>query len=127
MTNPLLRISINQFVSPLAMNLFETKLAQHGLTLARSPLQTLQVNVGRKCNQACRHCHVEAAPWRTEMMDESTARKIADWIHLHRPAVVDLTGGAPELSNYFAFLVDAARNAGAAVIDRCNLTIIEES
>jgi radical SAM/Cys-rich protein len=126
MTNPLFRISIYQFVSPLAMNLFETKLAQHGLTLARSPLQTLQINVGRKCNQACRHCHVDAGPWRTEMMNGATAHRIGEWIGEYRPAVVDLTGGAPELSEFFKHFVEEARRAGCHVIDRNNLTIIEE-
>ncbi|HKX63278.1 MAG TPA: radical SAM protein, partial [Verrucomicrobiae bacterium] len=53
----------------MSTNVFDEKLRGHGLTLARGPLQTLQINVGRKCNQTCRHCHVDAAPWRTEMMD----------------------------------------------------------
>jgi len=108
------------------MNLFETKLAQHGLTLARSPLQTLQINVGRKCNQACRHCHVDAGPWRTEMMNGATAHRIGEWIGKYRPAVVDLTGGAPELSEFFKYFVEEAGAAGCHVIDRNNLTIIEE-
>ncbi|MEW6306449.1 MAG: arsenosugar biosynthesis radical SAM (seleno)protein ArsS [Verrucomicrobiota bacterium] len=105
---------------------FEAKLAQHGLILRRTRLQTLQLNVGRKCNQACRHCHVDAAPWRTEMVDEPTARRIAGWIRRHRPPVVDITGGAPELSKHFRFLVETARAAGAHVIDRNNLTILVE-
>ena len=80
------------------MNRFEQKLTEHHRTLRRARLQTLQLNIGRKCNQACRHCHVDAAPWRTEMMDEPTARRIGEWIRQHRPSIVDLTGGAPELS-----------------------------
>ena len=64
------------------------QLAQHGLELKRGRLETLQVNVGRKCNQACRHCHVDAAPWRTEMIDEATAHRIGAWITEHKPAVV---------------------------------------
>ena len=108
------------------MNLFDEKLASHGLSLRRAKLQTLQVNVGRKCNQACRHCHVDAAPWRTEMIDEPTARRVGEWILRHRPGVVDLTGGAPELSGSFKHLVETARTAGARVIDRNNLTIIME-
>ena len=107
------------------MNRFEEKLATSGRPLTRAPLRTLQVNVGRKCNQTCRHCHVDAAPWRTEMMDADTARRVGDWIRRHRPAVVDLTGGAPELNEHFRFLVETARDTGAHVIDRCNLTIIE--
>jgi radical SAM/Cys-rich protein len=108
------------------MNRFDSKLAENRLSLRRAALHTLQVNVGRKCNQACRHCHVEAAPWRTEMMGRTTAERIAKWIEAHRPAVVDLTGGAPELSEFFGFLVETSQGAGAHVIDRCNLTIIEE-
>jgi radical SAM/Cys-rich protein len=87
---------------------------------------TLQLNIGRQCNQACRHCHVDAAPWRTETIDEPTAHRIGGWIRQHRPPVVDLTGGAPELSRFFRYFVETARDAGAHVIDRNNLTIIEE-
>src|SRR5436189_2647424 len=108
------------------MNRFDQKLAEHELMLRRSSLQTLQINVGRKCNQACRHCHVDAAPWRTEMIDVTTAHRIGAWIEHHRPEVVDLTGGAPELSHYFTYLVEKARGAGARVIDRNNLTILFE-
>src|SRR6266404_7606205 len=108
------------------MNRFEEKMAAHGLVLGRGRLQTLQVNVGRKCNQACRHCHVDAGPWRTEMVSEEVAHRIGNWIQHHRPEVVDITGGAPELSDFFRYFVETARAAGAHVIDRCNLTIIEE-
>jgi radical SAM/Cys-rich protein len=108
------------------MNCFEEKLAAGGFSLGRARLQTLQVNVGRKCNQACRHCHVDAGPWRTEMVSEETAHRIGGWIQQHRPEVVDITGGAPELSDFFRYFVKTARAAGAHVIDRCNLTIIEE-
>jgi radical SAM/Cys-rich protein len=107
------------------MNRFDEKLTESGLVLERGGLQTLQINVGRKCNQACRHCHVDAAPWRTEMMDEATARRVGEWIETHRPAVVDITGGAPELSDHFRYFVETARSVGSRVIDRNNLTIIE--
>ncbi|MBI1841216.1 MAG: arsenosugar biosynthesis radical SAM protein ArsS [Verrucomicrobia bacterium] len=107
------------------MNRFESKLAEQRLVLRRGRLQTLQVNVGRKCNQTCAHCHVDAAPWRTEMMAESVARRVGGWIRAHRPAVVDITGGAPELSEHFRYLVETARDCGCHVIDRNNLTIIE--
>ncbi|HMJ90910.1 MAG TPA: arsenosugar biosynthesis radical SAM (seleno)protein ArsS [Candidatus Acidoferrum sp.] len=108
------------------MNRFAEKLAAHGTVLRRGALQTLQINVGRKCNQACRHCHVDAAPWRTEMIDASTAHRVGAWIQQHRPEIVDITGGAPELSEYFCYIVETARSAGARVLDRNNLTIIEE-
>ena len=108
------------------MNRFEQKLAEHGLGLTRAKLRTLQLNVGRKCNQACRHCHVDAAPWRTEMIERDTAERLADWIKTYRPQIVDITGGAPELSEFFRFFVEVSRSANAHVIDRNNLTILEE-
>jgi radical SAM/Cys-rich protein len=108
------------------MNRFDQKLSEYKRTLRRSRLQTLQINVGRKCNQACRHCHVDAAPWRTEMIDQATAHRIGEWIQQHRPEIVDITGGAPELSEFFRYFVQIARTNGARVIDRNNLTIIEE-
>lgn len=107
------------------MNLFDQKLAANRLSLKRGSLRTLQINVGRKCNQTCRHCHVDAAPWRTEMMPEAVARRVGDWIREHRPATVDITGGAPELSEHFRYFVETAREVGCHVIDRNNLTIIE--
>jgi radical SAM/Cys-rich protein len=108
------------------MNPFQERLAEHRLNLRRDRLQTLQINVGRKCNQACRHCHVDAAPWRTEMIDRETAERIGDWIRRHRPPIVDLTGGAPEISEFFPYFVEVARGVESHVIDRNNLTIIEE-
>lgn len=108
------------------MNAFEKQLTKHDLALRRGNLQTLQLNVGRKCNQACRHCHVDAAPWRTETLDQQTFERIVEWMERHRPPVVDITGGAPELSPYFRDLVRAARKVGGRVIDRNNLTILLE-
>jgi radical SAM/Cys-rich protein len=109
------------------MNRFEQRLLAEGLTLRRAGLQTLQINVGRKCNQACRHCHVDAGPWRSEMVGKPVADRIVEWIERYRPPVVDITGGAPELSEFFRFFVERARRAGARVLDRCNLTIMEEA
>lgn len=109
------------------MNAFDAKLSAHGLALRRAGLQTLQLNVGRKCNQACRHCHVDAGPWRTEMVGQNVARRIGEWIRQYGPEIVDITGGAPELSEFFRFFVETARGVGSHVIDRCNLTIIEEA
>ncbi|MBI5801557.1 MAG: hypothetical protein HZA92_12665 [Verrucomicrobia bacterium] len=80
------------------MSRFANELARHGLTLRRGRLHTLHINVGRKCNQTFRHCHVDAAPWRTEMMCAEVAERVGDWIRAHRPAVVDITGGAPKLN-----------------------------
>ena len=108
------------------MNRFDQLVAPHEPSLRRGEFEILQLNVGRKCNQACRHCHVDAAPWRTEMMQKETAHQIADWIREHRPKVVDITGGAPEISEFFKYFVAVSREVGAHVIDRNNLTIIEE-
>ncbi|MDP3073194.1 MAG: arsenosugar biosynthesis radical SAM protein ArsS [Opitutaceae bacterium] len=107
------------------MHAFDRQLSAHGLSLMRGRVQTLQINVGRKCNQACRHCHVDAAPWRTEMMDAAVAARVCDWIRTHRPEIVDITGGAPELSEHFRTFVEVGRECGCHVIDRNNLTIIE--
>ncbi|MDX1953832.1 MAG: arsenosugar biosynthesis radical SAM protein ArsS [Verrucomicrobiota bacterium] len=108
------------------MNSFEQRLAKEGLVLQRGEFEILQLNLGRKCNQACRHCHVDAAPWRTEMMGMEVAAKIIEWIKRWNPSLVDITGGAPELNEAFKPLLEAARKNGARVIDRCNLTILEE-
>jgi radical SAM/Cys-rich protein len=108
------------------MHRFDEKLSEHGLSLRRAHLQTLQINVGRKCNQACRHCHVDAGPWRTEMVSKEVSERIGDWIRKCQPEIVDITGGAPELSEFFRYFVETARETGSHVIDRCNLTIIEE-
>ena len=107
------------------MNSFQAKLAEHGLHLKRGTFDTLQINVGRKCNQTCTHCHVDAGPFRKEMMSEEVAGKVGEWILEHRPATVDITGGAPEISEYFRYFVETARSVDAHVIDRNNLTIIE--
>ena len=108
------------------MNRFDKQLAIHKLSLRRTELHTLQLNIGRKCNQACRHCHVDAAPWRTEMLNYTIATRIGEWITQHHPAIVDITGGAPEMNIHFKYLVEISRDAGCHIIDRNNLTIIEE-
>jgi radical SAM/Cys-rich protein len=94
--------------------------------IARRRLETLQVNVGYKCNQACLHCHVNAGPTRTEAMDEDTVRMVLDYLRASGATTLDMTGGAPELNPHFRFLVREARKLGARVIDRCNLTILFE-
>ena len=108
------------------MNRFLQKLNEHRIQLRRSRLETLQLNLGRKCNQACRHCHVDAAPWRTEMMSAETAARIASWIRRYRPPIIDITGGAPELNPNFRLFVQIAFELNLKCIDRNNLTILEE-
>jgi radical SAM/Cys-rich protein len=107
---------------------FERTLASHGLApLRRQRVTTLQVNVGRRCNQACHHCHVDAGPARRESMDRRTAERVCEVLE-QSPGVdtLDLTGGAPELNPHFRSLVRAARARGRRVIDRCNLTVLFE-
>ncbi len=94
--------------------------------LQRGTLTTLQVNLGYRCNQACHHCHVDAGPLRTEEMSWQTASLALSFALAAGVSTLDITGGAPELNGCFRPLVRAARAAGLAVIDRCNLTILEE-
>jgi radical SAM/Cys-rich protein len=94
--------------------------------LRRKALDTLQVNLGYKCNQSCVHCHVNAGPNRTEMMDEATTQLVLQVLAAKRMSTLDLTGGAPELNLHFRDLVRGARALGVRVIDRCNLTILSE-
>ncbi|MDX1512903.1 MAG: arsenosugar biosynthesis radical SAM protein ArsS [Gammaproteobacteria bacterium] len=94
--------------------------------IRRQQLDTLQVNVGYRCNQSCVHCHVNAGPTRTEEMDRSTATTVLRFMEAAGVGTLDVTGGAPELNVNFRYLVDGARRLGAHVIDRCNLTILEE-
>ena len=94
--------------------------------LTRGTLHTLQVNLGYRCNQSCLHCHVNAGPTRTEMMDAGTAALVLQVLAARGVPTLDLTGGAPELSPHFRDLVRSARALGVHVIDRCNLTILSE-
>jgi len=94
--------------------------------LRRRSIDTLQVNLGYRCNQSCLHCHVNAGPNRTEQMDGATVDLVLEVMRARRIATLDLTGGAPELNEHFRRLVAAARALDATVIDRCNLTILEE-
>ncbi|MFN7641566.1 MAG: arsenosugar biosynthesis radical SAM (seleno)protein ArsS [Burkholderiales bacterium] len=94
--------------------------------LRRRGLSTLQVNLGYVCNQTCQHCHVNAGPNRTESMDAATVDAVIDALRATQALTLDLTGGAPELNPHFRRLVQAAREAGVHVIDRCNLTVLFE-
>jgi radical SAM/Cys-rich protein len=107
---------------------FDGVLAEHGLgSLRRASTVTLQVNVGKRCNQACHHCHVDAGPKRTEIMNDATAARVLELLARNpQLAVLDVTGGAPELAGCFRELVAAARRLGRRVIDRHNLTVLFE-
>jgi len=107
---------------------FDRTRARHGLgALARARPLTLQVNVGKHCNQACHHCHVDAGPARTERMERATAESVLEL--LGRSSAIralDLTGGAPELNGNFCMLVEGGRRAMRQVMVRCNLTVMFE-
>ena len=94
--------------------------------IRRATLDTLQVNLGYKCNQSCLHCHVNAGPRRTEIMDRKTIDQLLAFIDSSTVRTLDLTGGAPELNQYFRYFVTAARERAMDVIDRCNLTVLFE-
>jgi len=94
--------------------------------LRRQQLTTLQVNLGYLCNQSCLHCHVNAGPTRREVMSAETIEQVLGYLASSSASTLDLTGGAPELNPHFRRLVRAARALDIEVIDRCNLTIMQE-
>ena len=94
--------------------------------LTRKQIETVQINLGYRCNQACLHCHVNAGPNRTEQMSRDTIEEVIQFIDIVKPNIVDLTGGAPELNIHFRELVSEIRERNVSVIDRCNLTILSE-
>jgi radical SAM/Cys-rich protein len=107
---------------------FEQMLRENGCeVLARDEVKTLQINVGKFCNQACHHCHVEAGPKRTEIMPPEVAQQVLR-VLAASPSIttVDITGGAPELNPSFQWIVGEARRLSSHIIDRCNLTVLLE-
>ena len=110
---------------------FAARLAVDRQDLRRAAVSALQLNLGKMCNLACHHCHVEAGPGRTEVMGWDVAERILAWVDRHRAQldlkVVDLTGGAPEMNPHFRRIVAETRRRGIHVLDRCNLTILLEA
>lgn len=113
-----------EFMQPMP---FAARLRREGVSLTRSGIGAVQLNVGKLCNQACLHCHVDAGPTRTEIMDRRTAELALEFVRAAGARTVDITGGAPELNPSFRFLVEQARRNGRQVLDRCNLTVLLES
>lgn len=112
----------------LARPSFDAMLERHGAgPLTRAQPVSLQVNVGKLCNQACHHCHVDAGPARTERMERATAERVLELL-AQSPGIrtLDLTGGAPELNANFRMLVEGGRRAERKVMVRCNLTVLFE-
>jgi radical SAM/Cys-rich protein len=99
----------------------------NGNGLTRRAIDVLQVNLGKYCNQACIHCHVEAGPTRKEMMSRQTVDAVLRFLSATTIPTLDITGGAPELHPHFDYLVESAARLGRHVIDRCNLTAIFET
>ncbi len=95
-------------------------------TLRRAPLRELQINLGRLCNQACNHCHVDAGPKRTEVMTWQTMEKILAWSKTAGITEADITGGAPELNPHFRRFVENLQTLGMHITARCNLTVLLE-
>ena len=116
---------LNRLAAAKACPPFEEKLASAGLhPLHAAGITVFQINVGKFCNQSCRHCHVDAGPERTEQMTRGTAELCIRALSRTDIPTVDITGGAPELNQNFRWLVGQARALGRHVIDRCNLTVL---
>ena len=106
---------------------FEAELELNHLSLGRRSLSILQVNMGKLCNQACHHCHVDAGPKRTEIMEKNTVDRLVELLEKSEGIeTVDLTGGAPEMNPWFRYFVEKIRAMKIEVIDRCNLTVLLE-
>jgi radical SAM/Cys-rich protein len=111
---------------PLALTSFDEKLKAHGMELRAGAVDILQVNVGKLCNQACKHCHVDASPRRTEIMSRETVEQVIAALRKFRFQALDITGGAPELNPSFRYLVAEASALGIHVMVRHNLTVMFE-
>jgi radical SAM/Cys-rich protein len=109
------------------MQPFAENLRLAGQNLRRRAVDVLQINMGRYCNLACIHCHVESGPTRKEMMSRETVDAVLGFLATTKIPTLDITGGAPELHRDFDYLVESARGLGRHVMDRCNLTVIFES
>jgi radical SAM/Cys-rich protein len=105
---------------------FAEKIRQNGDSFRKRKVDVLQINMGKYCNQACLHCHVEAGPSRKEMMTLETVESVLRFLEKSDIKKVDITGGAPELNPHFDTLVERCVQLGRHVMDRCNLTVIFE-
>lgn len=107
---------------------FVERLKRHGVEIKRNEIETLQLNITRRCNQACSHCHVNAGPTKTEEMSLDVIDRILHLLDLdHTIKTVDITGGAPELNSQFKYLVRELKKRNRNIIDRCNLTVLLET
>lgn len=109
------------------MKAFSDNLRRLSISLERKGVETLQVNVGKLCNQSCLHCHVEAGPNRREIMTRDTVDSVISFVRDSRIKTIDITGGAPELNPHFKFLVSSLRHLNCHIMVRSNLTVIVEN
>lgn len=106
---------------------FKEILIGNNLSVSRKEVRILQLNIGKKCNQRCIHCHVDAGPERSEIMDRATMDRVLKLVsRTPRIHTVDITGGAPELNPNFQYLITGLTALNRKVIDRCNLTVLFE-
>jgi radical SAM/Cys-rich protein len=113
-----------QILEALPLRSFAEAAASAGhAPLRASGIEVLQINVGKRCNQTCAHCHVDAGPDRTEVMSRPVLESCIRFVEQYRPSTVDITGGAPEMHPNFRELVERVSALGSHIIDRCNLTI----
>jgi len=110
----------------LSVEPFRLTLANHGLELTRGQTNTLQVNMGLLCNQACRHCHLEAGPSRTELMDGETVDEVVAFAQRGHFQVIDITGGAPELNPNLATMIERLSPLAPRIMLRSNLTALTD-
>lgn len=125
LADPLVQLQVLEPAGPTTCPAFEATLSDHGLPpLVAGPLRTLQINVGKLCNQTCAHCHVDAGPERREVMSRETLQDCLDLLDRTTIETVDVTGGAPEMNPHFRWFITELRRRRRHVIDRCNLTIL---
>ncbi len=126
-----MQTNINLSTNPTftSTNDFALQLLKDNQILQRTSLTTLQINLGKMCDLACHHCHVEAGPHRTEIMTRKTVDQILTWLDTQGLKAgihtIDLTGGAPELNPNFVYLIKQLHTRNLHIIDRCNLTILD--
>lgn len=116
----------NQFAVPDTGPRFNDILDQHGLGLLHARPNELQINLGKLCNLACHHCHVDAGPKRTEIMTWATMERVLEWAKKANIEKVDLTGGAPEMNPHFRRFCLELLSLGIQITSRCNITVLYE-
>lgn len=114
-------------ILPSQIEAFDKKLENLNININRNAINSLQINIGKRCNQSCIHCHVNAGPARTEEMKVETMDRIISLLKISRDiATIDITGGAPELNENFGYLINKLRDLNVSIIDRCNLSVLFE-